>query len=1137
VLHIHRAERADRLVEALGSVLERPLEDPLTPEQVAVPTRGVERWLSQRLAARLGTAGGRTDGICANVTFPFPGRLVGGALAGATGVDRELDPWLAERAVWPLLDVVDEQLGEPWLTPLTAHLRRGDETSRRFAVVRHLADLYDRYGVHRPAMIRAWAGGQDVDDGGQALPADCRWQAILWRHLAARIGAPSPAERLATGCGRLRAERDAADLPARVSLFGLTRLPASFLEVLDALAAHRDVHLFLLHPSPALWRAIAEGPQVPRGPLPRAEDPTTSAARNPLLASWGQDAREMELVVTGTSNPRDHHTPGAPPPDTLLGRIQRAVHGNAVPPGAPWAGPDERPVLAADDDSLQVHACHGRARQVEVLRDAVLHLLDTHPHLEARDVIVMCPDIEAFAPLIHATFGPVGPDDEGGDLPASGTRPPGLRVRLADRSLRQTNPVLRVVADLLTLADSRVTASEVLELAAREPVRRRFAFTDADIERLEDWVPKAGIRWGLDAEHRAPFKLDALGANTWRAGIDRVMAGVAMDESGLRLVGDVLPLDDVGSSDIDLAGRFGELLARLRSAVRALQGPQPVDAWVDALARCTAELTAATGEQAWQQVQLERLLADVGHEAAGGGGSELTLGDARVLFSDRLRGRPTVTSFRTGHLTICTLVPMRSVPHKVVCLLGLDDGAFPRRTRADGDDLLQRDPRVGDRDPRTEDRQLLLDALLAATEHLVVTYAGRDERTNLPRPPSVPVGELLDVIDATVRVEDAAARDRILVHHPLQPFDTRVFTPGALVRDRPWGFDDVALAGARALSADGRDAEPFLAQPLPRVDRDVIEVADLEQFVRHPVKTFLRQRLGVSLAERDDEPADALPVDLDPLERWSVGQRLLDARLAGTPKEACIAAERARGELPPGALGTRVLRMVGRNVDGIVDAAAALLPDLGEAASLEINLRLDDGCALIGTVPGVTGSRLQQVTYSRVAAKHRLTAWVRFLALTATDPERPFTAITLGRGNQVSVAEIASLGDDAATRQERARRHLGALVDLYHRGLREPLPLYCDTSAAYAESVRQGRSGAFAAGKLWASAYQWAAEDSEPEHLLVLGGLRSLEEILEAPPCAGEEGEGWAGDEDTRFGRLARRLWDGLLAVETVTQR
>ena len=795
MLHIHRAERADGLVAALGELLADPLPDPFAPDVISVPTRGMERWLTQRLSASLGATPGRSDGVCANVEFPFPYRLVGDAVATASGVDPETDPWSPARAVWPLLDVVGECLHEPWLRSLAIHLGPADDAdrrARRFATVRHLAELFDRYALHRPSMVCGWARGE-VD-----LPDEAAWQAELWRRLRARLAPPSPAERLEPACERLRADPALSGLPERLSLFGLTRLPAGHLDVLRALAAGREVHVFLLHPSPALWDKIGEREPVVR----RADDDTAALADNRLLASWGQDAREMQLVL-GTHEHVAHHHPVDPGGDSLLARIQADVRADRRPQ------PRE---LDPADRSIQIHSCHGRARQVEVLRDAILHLLEEDDTLQPRDVIVMCPDIEAFAPLIQATFG-AGEviDDEFDPLPDE-LRPTDLRVRLADRSLRQTNPVLGVVAQLIDLAGRRLTASDVLDLADREPVRRRFRLEDEDLARIRDWVADSGIRWGLDAEHRAPYKLADLDAGTWKAGLDRVLVGVTMTEEGHRLFEGVLPVDDVESLAIDLAGRMAELVDRLQAAVDAFGTAKPVGEWAQALATAADALTATSQRDAWQRAQLERILGDVVAEA-GANDVELTLLEVRALLAERLQGRPTRANFRTGHLTICTLVPMRSVPHRVVCLLGLDDEAFPRKAPRDGDDIMLADPHVGDRDPRPEDRQMLLDALMAASDRLIVTYAGNDVRTNTPRPPAVPVGELLDTIERT------APGAQMVVRHPLQPFDPRNFTPGVLGGDEAWSFNRVTLDGARAMEAPRVHPRPFLAAPAAAAER------------------------------------------------------------------------------------------------------------------------------------------------------------------------------------------------------------------------------------------------------------------------------------------------------------------------------
>ena len=1110
MLHVHRAERADVLADTLAEVLSDPLTDPFLPEVVAVPAQGVERWLAQRLAHRLGAGPGRADGVCANVTFLSPAALVHAALHGPDDPDPDDDPWRPTRAVWPLLEVLDACVDEPWCGPLAAHLRPPDDPDgaplpgRRYTVARRIAELFWSYAIHRPDLLHAWSAGDDT-----AVPGDLRWQPELWRLLRTRIDEPDPAERLAAATAALRTDPGRTDLPPRISLFAPTRLPTDHLGVLDALAQHREVHLWLPHPSPRLWAKVAELPRSPVVPS-RRDDPSRDTARHPLLASLGRDVRELQVRLA-TLTAVDHHHPAPEPPPTLLGRLQADLRDDRPPRGDFTPDPT--------DHSVQVHACHGPARQVEVLREVILGLLAADPTLELRDVLVMCPALETFAPLITATFDL--------DLEQDLTGPreeihPGhrLQVRLADRALRATNPVLDVASRVLELADARLTTSQVLDLLATAPVRRRFHLDADDLDRLRELTTTSGVRWGVDAAHRRPFRLDGFAQNTWAAGLDRMLLGVAMDESDLHWLGTALPMSEIDSGDVELVGKLAEFIERLSAAVTALSGRQPLARWVAALTEALDALTATEPTETWQATQARAELADI-VRAAGPYAEEVPLGlaDVRSLLADRLRGRPGRASFRTGALTVCTMAPMRSVPHRVVCLLGMDDGVFPRAGAQDGDDLLARDPRVGERDARSEDRQAFLDAVTAATEHLVVLYSGADERTGAPRPPAVPLGELLDTIAATAGPE---VLDRVVIRHPLQPFDPRNFVPGRLGTPGPFSFDRTELAGARAALTAKTPPPPLLPHPLPPPEEDVVALDDLVRFVEHPVRAFLQQRVELSTFQDDEDPRDGIPVELDGLDKFSVGKRLLRDRLTGNDLKRCTEAEWRRGTLPPGRLGSTTLTQVLEDVEAIVARAGEFLVD--EPDSHTVDVLLPDGTRVVGTVGDLRGRHLVHVTYQRVDAKHRLGAWVRLVALTAAAPDRPWCAVTVGRARR-SGATVVTTGPVPA---ERARRALADLVALRREGLRAPLPLPPRSALTYA---RVRVSGGSPADALDAATREWCgrrfAEGSEDRAYALAFGDRPGPEVL-TTPAPGDEGE------PTRFGTLAMRLWTPVLDVEDV---
>ncbi|WP_433784353.1 exodeoxyribonuclease V subunit gamma [Actinomycetospora sp. CA-101289] len=1080
MLHVHRAERADRLVEALADVLADPLDDPFEPEVVAVPTRGIERWLAQRLSHRLGVTGG-DDGVCANVVFPSPAEVV----AGVLGVPDD-DPWRPDRLVWPLLETIDACAEEPWCAPLGAFLGVGDPSGtrrgRRFAAARHLARLFSRYADHRPALVRAWAAG---DDAG--TPDDLLWQPELWRRLRARVAEPSPPE--------IDPQVKPGRFPARLSLFGATRLSSTELMVLDALAVGHEVHLWLPHPSPALWSRL-EDHDAER----RSDDTSADAVAHPLLASLGRDVRELQLRLArpGRSTRTDHHHADPAPRTTLLARLQDDLRHDRAPAAVP---------VTATDGSIRIHRCHGPDRQVEVLRETILGLLREDPTLEPRDVIVLCPDIETFAPLITATFGP----GDGEDVAHPGHR---LRVRLADRSLREVNPLFGTVATLLELADSRITASQLLDLAESDPVRRRFRFDDDDLQRLRELAETAGVRWGLDAAHRAAFSLARFGENTWAQGLDRLLVGVAMSADGGDWLGDALPLDEVDSSDVEPVGRLGELVDRVGAVVDDLRGDRPLSAWIDALRRGLDSLTATVPADAWQLAQaraeLAAVLESAPHDPA------MTLHDVRAVLADRLAGRPTRANFRTGTLTVATLMPMRSVPHRVVCLLGMDDQVFPRETRADGDDVLARDPRVGERDPAAEDRQLLLDAIVAATDHLVVVHSGADERTGAERPPAVPIGELVDTLDASFAFADGRrAREHLTRANPLQPFDADDFDAGG--GKTPFSFDGFALAGTRALLAERGTPTPFLPGPLPPKARAEVDLEDLARFFEHPVRAFLRQRLGVHARGEEEETVEAVPVEPDGLAKWAIGERLLRDRLAGRDVATCIAAERRRGDLPPGPLGDRLVRDLGRQIEPLAKAVDGLR---GTAAT-DVDVTTD---ALVGAVGGVHDATLVTVTYSKLAPKHRLRAWVSLLALAAAHPDRTWRAVTVGRGNYGAPVLTSTL---RPLEPEVAQKVLTDLLALHADGLLEPLPLMCRTSEAYAQTrATKGEAAAMnRARDQWTS--RFGGEQDDAAHVLVWGRRRLLDDLVGDP----------SGDAPSRFAGLATRLWTPVRDAEELRGR
>ena len=1134
-LTLHHAPRTDRLADDLAALLASPLPDPFAQEVVVVPAKGVERWLTQRLSHRLGTGARGGDGVCAGVRFVSPHSLVGMLL----GRDED-DPWRADNLTWAVLETIDASLDVPALADLARHLghggnREGDHErqARRFSVARRLAGLFAGYALQRPRVLTDWSAGDDTDGAGAALDPDLTWQAELWRRVTTRVDAPTPDVRHRDTLARLRRGDAELDLPDRLSLFGHTRLAATEAELLTALAEHRQVHLWFPQPSPTLWEALA--PTATAGPVARSEDTSARLVRHPLLASLGRESRELRRTlgeVTSLPSPETDE----PAPSTLLGWLQDDLRRDRRPD----ASLRTSRVLDPDDHSVQVHACHGPTRQVEVLREVLVGLLEDDPTLEPRDVLVMCPDVETYAPLIQAAFGMVEVSEGAGH---PGHR---LRVRLADRSPGARNPLLALAAAVVELSGSRMTATEVLDLAATAPVRARFGFSDEHLERIASWVRGAGVKWGQDVQHRARFDVP-LGDNTWLTGMRRVLLGAAVSGLGERVVGSTLPLDDVGDGDLELLGRFSEFLDRLQTFTSRAREARTVLDWTRALREAVAGLSAVPQEDAWQRAQLDREMERIG---AGPGAGETLMrhADVRTLLAHRLRGRPSRSNFRTGTLTVCTMVPMRSVPHRVVALVGLDDGVFPRAAGVDGDDVLARAPRTGERDVRAEDRQLLLDAVNATGETLVITYSGRGEHTGQEKPPAVPLGELLDALAATASTsDDVRVQDRVRVEHPLQPFDERYLRPGEMVGHGPFTFDRQALAGAEAARVARRRPRALVSQPLPdsplveQADGAsgdaplVVELADLHEYFRHPAQAFLRHRLRVTTPRDADEVDDALPIALDGLQKWAVGDRLVRALVSGASPFDAAVAERLRGTLPPNALGTATLREIGRTAEALAAHALGLRQGSPRTVDVDVTLPATDSAApvrVVGTVPEVYGNHRVSVTYSSLGAKQRIAGWIDAVALASGAPDENWTVHSIGKyRSQGKVAMVKPIAEPDA------RGWLRTLVDLRAQGLREPLPLPLRTSLVWAENQAHVLTGRDAtpddfARKEWATptfseAGSFPKEDADPAHVRLWGERAPYRSTL-ATPLRPDEDPGDTGAPH-RLGLYAWTLWGPLL--------
>lgn len=653
--------------------------------------------------------------------------------------------------------------------------------------------------------------------------------------------------------------------------------------------------------------------------------------------------------------------------------------------------------------AIEVHASHGPDRQVEVLREVLTGLFADDETLQPRDVAVCCVDPSAFAPHLQAAFTPAEQPD-GWQHPGVG-----LRVQVAEGSASDANRLYALVREVAELGQARATASDLLALAAHPFVARRFGFGADDLDRLGDLVAKASIRWGLNAAHRSRYGLDAVRQGTWQVGVQRLLLGEALSDDTLASLGPIATVDDVESSDVVLLGAFAELVTRAaRLAAECLQ-PATGAAWVGRFRAVVDQVADVGFDDSWQLAQVWSALDQIERRARASGAT-LGLADALALLDGEFAGRRARPAFGSGALVVGTLDELAVVPHRVLCVLGLDERTFPRRGVGDGDDLLRTDPRPGDPDPGADDRQHLLDALGAARDRLVVVYQGHSSLTHEVHPP--PSG-LVDLIEA------AGAQ---VVHEALQPFSPGYFGPA------PASFDRDALRAARALAAPRAEpVDPYRVGLLPLPEPVTrLELASVRQFLVHPAKYFLRHRAGLILGD-EDAVADDLPLELDSLQRWKIGDRVLDGLLAGHPYDRVVAQEWRRGELPPGLLGARVIDGVAATAAGVMAARAPWAEVPLEFHAIDVDL---GGLRLTGRA-ATRGDVALACEFGNVSPKHLAAGWLDALALTVQLGRRIDAVVLGGRRRHRLVAPPPDL----------ARRLLGQVAELAVEALQRVLPI------------------------------------------------------------------------------------------------
>jgi len=1067
-LILYTSNRLEILAEKLAQVLSAPLASPLQPEIILVQSKGMERWVSMELA--------RHSGICANCRFPFPNHFAYRVFRELIPDLEETSPFSPEIMTWKIMEALPHLIHVKGFESLRNYLSDEAADLKRFQLSQRIAELYDQYLLFRPELLLGWDKGQDT-----------QWQAILWREIGKGCKKNHRAALKEILLERInRPGVKLQNLPERISVFGISALPPYHVDILATVSRLIQINLFLMNPCREYWgdlltrrekRKIREKERTKKV---REEDLHLEQG-NALLNSMGMLGRDFfELIQNYEVVQHDHFA--EPSGESLISIIQDDILN--LRDGS--SADHEKRLLAEAENSIRIYSCHSPMREVEVLQDRLLSLFEGDPTLLPKDILIMTPDIGTYAPFIQAVFS-VPPDD-----------PRFLPFSIADRGVRQESQLADTFLSLLEFHGSRFGASQVMALLDSPSVIKRFNLSGNALDLIHLWIRETRICWGIDGEGKKDLGLPPFTENTWRAGLERMLLGYAMPGRGENIFREILPYDKIEGGDAAVLGNFMDFCERLFVLAGELGTQRSLKEWGDLLSEVLDQFFLADDETERDMTFIRRVLYDLGNRQDVSGFEEkISLGVIKSHLSSLLEQEGFGHGFLTGAVTFCAMLPMRSIPFRIICLLGMNDDAYPRQTKPLGFDLIARNPMPGDRSRRKDDRYLFLEAILSVRDKLHISYMGRNIQDNSIRPPSVLVSELLDYIEEGFAVPGETIRQHIVTEHRLQAFNPDYF------RDNDKSQHHSKVKGLISYSRENCEAAQqmmdlnkqercFITRELPEPSEEwmKIDVNQLCRFLASPAKFLLNERLGIYLNENEALFDETEPFEVKGLEKYGLEQELVERMFQRGMLKDSFPAIRASGQLPHGVPGELYFRETCRGVESFVKRLASHRTG-DPLAPLEVELQFGD-FRLKGCIGNIYGNGLLQFRYADVKPKDRLIIWVHHLVVHNLHKKNyPLNSILACKDEDYRYVQVNESGS-----------LLEELLHVYRQGLTEPIHFFPRSSFAYAEALyRKGKEpgeALRAARKEWeGSDFGGMAESRDPYFRLCFKHTDPLDEPFE----------------------------------------
>ena len=1047
-IQIYSSNRLETLADIFSELLHSNPLPPFEKETVLIQSRGMARWLAMETANRLK--------IWANCDCPFPNSFISKIYKIALPDIPDVLPFDKEYILWHIMDILPDVVHDSHLIKLISYLDSGDDL-KLYQLSYELADLFDQYTLFRPQMILDWEDKQEL------VPEESAgWQSLIWRRLAVRLRNQQnfPFYHRARLLHLFEKKIfhpsfNHEQLPPRVSIFGISSLPPYHLRVLSALAHHIELHFFILNPCKEYWFDITADRDIVK--ISRRESASENALHlnqgNSLLASMGHLGRDF-LAMLQELSAEDLEFFKDPEDDGLLSNIQQDIlylRENSETLFKPNLAEKK---ITDTDTSLIFHSCHSPMREVEILYDQLLEIFDNADNeelIEPRDVLVMAPEISEYAPLIRAVFGGVA---------VAGKKIP---YTISDQSIRETSRYIDTFLEILRLPQSRFSSIDIVAILKSEAVKKRFAINDNDLPTIEYWIRETHICWGIDQDHKKSLKLPSHRQNTWRAGLDRLLLGYAMPGNGQILFKKILPYDHMEGNDMNLLGNFLNFTETLFNQTEILQKPHTLAEWSEILLRLKDRLMLADEKTDTDDRVLQRLLTRlIELQDRTLFNKVVTLEVIQSFLTNSLDERFSFiapgTGFLAGGVTFCSMLPMRAIPFRIICLLGMNDGAYPRSGRKKSFDLMALKPQRGDRSKRYDDRYLFLETILSARKKLSISYVGQSIQDGSKRPPSVLVSELMDYIDQVYTHQDVQDNTftplsaNLTIKHHLQPFHPDYFkTDKDSQKKGLFSYSLENYEAAMALTSEQQKTSPVFRGPLPTPPDELkqIELHELVRFFSHPARYFLIKMVGIAPIEENPALDTSEPFDLKGLALYKLEHEILDYLLRGQDCDRLYQIKQASGELPHGSIGQSYFMQLVSELQSFHKTLTGLLSGQ-ELKQQHVHLKIRD-YTITGHLKNVRTGGLVQYRYANIKVKDVIHSWISHLVVNSlhdsATQEKGLDTIYAGKDGIYSYRPAAS-----------STSLLEVLLDLYWQGITEPLYFFPRASFVFAKEIHKSKN-------------------------------------------------------------------------------